>query len=116
MRRLIKKLSIFLRLKKEELHDIYDNLIRNDFFIGSVGFVILCFISIALGYITNIIFPFASWNVMFKACYSDYWVIGIFEVFCLAILSFIIYKIIKFCKWIRKNWQKAEEELRRIGK
>ena len=113
MKKFLKTLLVFFKLKRKEMPIIFKG------FGASIGIAFLFFfgfsiplllVSFILGIIHILIYPdIINSNLMDgDNYYSAITGLGMFDLVCICFLSLIIYVFYKFFSWIRDNWREAK--------
>jgi hypothetical protein len=111
MKRFLKTLLVFFKLKKEELPPIFKN-VGTTFgvfflfvFVVCAPMLLICFIA---GIVHTLIYPYFLFGMDGIDYYSDVLSIGVIDITAILILSVIGILLYRFFSWIRDNWREAK--------
>jgi len=102
MKETLKIISVFLRLKRQEVREIWEGIwegIEDNW--GLLITIVILITSVTL-------LAMAEGTTNLLLCFVAYFLISLeYTIIGLVLLAAICVMIYNFCKWIRSNWQKA---------
>ena len=112
MKRFLKTLLVFFKLKRKELPPISKNVVTTIgvfflfVFVVCAPMLLMCFIA---GVVHTLIYPDFLFGMDGTDYYSDVLNIGVIDITAILILSIIEILLYRLFSWIHDNWKEAKK-------